>query len=226
MDEMSNEIVSSLDQSIPVDMLEALDEVDSIVSQAKMFGNPDLILDEIRANLSQVRVSGLSLCKLVYKLHELWDELGDGQDFDEAVFSHTGLGSTTINRYISIWSMYTNKLLPDSVSSTIQQKPLRVQVPIAKLIEQGFRPTPEQWQKLCEAPDNSTTLAIVREIKGTEPRKSAVLIFIDKVGHLSASQDGEMIEIGMFYADALRSTLGARAIKRIIDDSRIMEKNG
>src|SRR3990172_9321237 len=98
MDEMSNEIVSNLDQSIPVDMLEALDEVDSIVSQAKMFGNPDLILDEIRANLSQVRVSGLSLCKLVYKLHELWDELGDGQDFDEAVFSHTGLGSTTINR--------------------------------------------------------------------------------------------------------------------------------
>ena len=97
---------------------------------------------------------------------------------------------------------------------------------VAKLIEQGFRPTPEQWQKLCEAPDNSTTLAIVREIKGTEPRKSAVLIFIDKVGHLSASQDGEMIEIGMFYADALRSTLGARAIKRIIDDSRIMEKNG
>lgn len=224
-DEISNEIVGNLDQTLPVDMIDALDEVDSIIAQAQMMGDPDIILNEIRTNLSQVRVSGLSLCKLLYKLHDMWDSLSD-QDFQESVFNHTGLGSTTVDRYVAIWSMYADRLLPDSVSNIIQQKPLRIQVPIAKLMEQGFKPTPEQWQKLSDAPDNSTTLAIVREIKGTEPRKSAVLIFIDKAGHLSASQDGEMIEIGMFFSDALRSVLGAKAIKRIIDDSRIMEKNG
>jgi len=224
-DELSNEIVGGLDQALPVDMIDALDEVDSVIAQAQMMGDPDIVLNEIRSNLSQVRASGLSLCKLLYKLRGVWDNLSD-QDFSETVFSHTGLGSTTVDRYIAIWTMYADRLLPDSVSSAIQQKPLRVQVPIAKLMEQGFKPTPEQWQKLSDAPDNSTTLAIVREIKGTEPRKSAVLIFIDKAGHLSAAQDGEMIEIGMFFADALKSVLGAKAIKRIIDDSRIMEKNG
>jgi hypothetical protein len=224
-DELSNEIVGNLDQALPVDMIDALDEVDSVVAQAQMMGDPDIILNEIRANLGQVRASGLSLCKLLYKLQEMWNSLSD-QDFKEAVFSHAGLGSTTVDRYVAIWTMYADRLLPDSVSSVIQQKPLRVQVPIAKLVEQGFKPTAEQWQKLSDAPDNSTTLAIVREIKGTEPRKSAILIFIDKSGHLSAAQDGEMIEIGMFYADALKSILGAKAINRIIDDSRIMEKNG
>lgn len=223
-DDLSNEIISGLDQSIPVDTLDALDEVDSIVAQAQMFGNPDLILDEIRLNLSQVRVSGITMCKLLFKLKEVWGDLGEGKDFDEAVFEHTGFSPTTVDRYISIWSMHSNRLLPDSVSTAIQQKPLRVQVPIAKMVEQGYKPTPDQWQKLAEAPNNTTTLAIVREVKGTEPRKSAILIFIDKRGHLSAMQDGEVADIGMFYMDALTSTLGARAIKRIIEDSRIMEK--
>lgn len=217
------EIVGALDQPIPLPIQGALEDVDYIISQARTSGDGNDILDEAEAYLQRTRVSGLALCKLLYHAEKIWNEWGQA-DFMEMFSDRLGLGTTTINRYISVWSVYERKEIPAKLTDNFLQKPLRSQIPIAKLIEQGYTPSQDQWQQLAYAPDLSTTARLVRDIKHTEPRKSAMMIFVDQKGNLTAVQDGKIVSLGYLNVAGLADELTAKAIKRIVNDARIMEK--
>lgn len=214
------EVIGALDQPIPLPIQEALDEVDRQVALAIQIGGVDMLLDDAASYLQQTRISGLALCKLLYNIQKMWEE----DDFMEIASSRLGLSSTTINRYISIWSIYELKQIPAELSNSFLQKPLRSQIPVAKLIEQGYTPSQDQWQQLANSPDLSTTAKLVRDIKQTEPRKSAMMLFIDSHGNLTACQDGKIVDLGWLNVAMLEDELTAKAIKRIVSDSRIMEK--
>lgn len=216
------EVIGALDQPIPLPIQDALDEVDRLVDLAVQMGGTDMLLDEATSYLQQTRISGLALCKLLYKIQSIWAE----GDFMEIASSRLGLSSTTINRYISIWSVYELKQIPAELSNNFLQKPLRSQIPVAKLIEQGYTPSQEQWQQLANSPDLSTTAKLVRDIKQTEPRKSAMLLFIDQRGNLTACQDGKIVDLGWLNVAMMEDDLAAKAIKRIVNDARILKKNG
>ena len=214
------EVIGALDQPIPLPVQDALDEVDRLVAQALASGNGDFLLDEAEAYLQQTRISGLALCKLLYKTQTIWVQ----DDFIEATSSRLGLSSTTINRYISVWSVYELKQIPAELSNNFLQKPLRSQIPVAKLIEQGYTPSQAQWQQLANSPDLSTTAQLVRDIKHMPPRASAMLLFIDKNGNLTAVQDSKIVSLGWLNTAMLEDELTAKAIKRIVNDCRILEK--
>lgn len=218
--ESDTEIIGALDQPIPLPVQEALDEVDRLIEQALASGNGDFLLDEAEAYLQQTRISGLALCKLLYKTQSIWLQ----DDFVEATSSRLGLSKTTIDRYISVWSVYELKQIPAELSNDFLQKPLRSQIPVAKLIEQGYTPNQTQWQQLASSPDLSTTAKLVRDIKQTPPRAGSMMIFIDKNGNLTAVQDNRIVDLGWLNTAMLDDDLTAKAIKRVINDARILEK--
>jgi hypothetical protein len=222
------EIVNSLDQPIQLPIQEAMKQVDQIIQQAISFQDVNILINEAEMCLQQTRISGLALCKLLYKANSMWDYVTgtDTPDFIDTVSTRLGLSKTTIDRYMSVWSVYELHQIPANLSDDFLQKPLRSQIPVAKLIEQGYSPNQEQWQQLADAPDLSTTTKLIRDIKETEPRKSAMMLFIDKNGNLTAVQDVKIADLGWLNVALLEDGLVSKAIKRIVNDARILEKNG
>jgi len=93
------------------------------------------------------------------------------------------------------WEMYEKKFIPKEFEDEIRGKNIKDQIYIATLPAQGYEPDEDEWQDIVDAPDYNSVSAKVREIKGKEPTRSALLIFISEDGTLSAQQEGEISTI-------------------------------
>lgn len=218
------EITTSLDQPLPISVQAALVDVDTLIENARKASDPEIILQELEKRVGQIRISGMALCKLLFKSRELWHELTHQDDFDEVVAERVGLSATTVDRYATTWAMHENKLMPPKIADEILQKPLRVQIPVAKMLEQGYTPTKSQWRQLATAPDLSTTAAVIRDIKGVPPRQNSLMIFIDKKGNITATENDEIVDVGFLFFNDMDNEIVTHAIKRIINDARMIEK--
>lgn len=220
------EITSSLDQPLPISVQKTLDGIDTLIEEARKSGSPEVLLQELEDRIGQIRISGMALCKLLYKAREVWKEFSQEDDFEEVVQERIGLTATTIDRYATTWAMHENKLMPPKIATEIIQKPLRVQIPVAKMLEQGYKPDKKQWKELAAAPDLSTTAAVIREIKGVAPRQNSLVLYIDKKGNITAIQDDEIVDVGFLFINDRDNPIIDHAINRVINDARMIEKGG
>jgi len=209
------EIITSMDQSVYFEMEESEREVDRIIAQAIQEKDSELVLTTIVHLVAGFRKSGLCLAKLLYEAQKCWLVLDAGDNFYDMMFERTGISTTTIDRYISVWSMYAQKDIPEDFQQRIKLFPMKNQIPIAKAIEQGIDFTPEQWESLSMAPDNSSLLAEIRKAKGQEPRKNSLTITLKRGGSLEMYYQNTKYDLGWLNTEDTNEIV-QKAISRIL----------
>ena len=222
---MNGEVLlfNGLDQALPINDDWILDKVDEIIAESLEKKDAYFALNSCRALKQIAQLSGIALAKFFYLIKENWETYGIGDNFTDTVADYTGTHPATVSKYINIWEMHETKLIPEKFSESIRQRNIKDQVPISTLISQGYEISDDDWQDLADAPDFNTVSAKVRELKGREPSKSALLIFISSDGQLSAMQEGEIEFVGFLNVEEA-GLIAEKAIQRITKLAGVMER--
>jgi len=121
--------------------------------------------------------------------------------------------------------MHEENIVPEEVADEIRTKNIREQIPIALALKQGYDISMDNWKKLADASDNNTVLRILREdVKLKEPRDSALLIFRDRDGTITATKAGVTEFVGFMPMDERHNKVAEAARDRIMKAAGILVK--
>lgn len=215
------ELVSALDQPIRFDPKPVLEEIDTFYNDAKASGDVMVILDRAKLYITNFRMSGLALAKLLYMLKRDWHEYDVSDTYEDVLYDILGISKLTINRYVGVWGMFAENLTPAQLSNKLQNKPMKSLIPMAKTLEQGFEVEDEEWQELADAPDDATIRGILRDIKGQAPRKGGITIKLKRNGDLIAYNDGTQYSIGFLENSEPQPDVVKKAVERICSSAGI-----
>lgn len=216
-------LLNGLDQALPINDNWILDKVDEIIEESLERNDVYYALNACR-NVKQIaQLSGIALAKFFYLIKRNWEEYGIGDNFNDTVADYVGTHPATVSKYMRIWEMHETKLIPEEFAEDIRQRNIKDQVPIATAIAQGYEMDDEDWQELVDASDFNEVSAKIREIKGKEPSRSALLIFLSDDGQLSAMQEGETEFVGFLNIEGA-GLIAEKAIQRIIKTSGMLER--
>lgn len=168
---------------------DALDAVDEVLKDFNI-RNADTAIDTL---LGLQHISGKALAKLLHGLKENWKDEDNDPFFDHMDMRHK-INKTVAERYILVWEMMSTKQIPASV----QVRPMRDQIPIAKALEQGYEFKDTDWQKIQKAAHNFEILDIVRKVKGKAPRKSSMQLRLERDGTINLWKNNERKFVGYF----------------------------
>lgn len=208
-------LLSALDQPVPLpanSKEEVFNRVDEIFAEALEAKDPTIAFNAGIQLIQIGSLSGLGLAKMAYLLKTRWSEFEKEETFDDIAFELWGKSSTYINRLLSIWHMHEKKIAPVAIID----RPIKDQQAIAKMLEQGFEPTSEEWMKLEDASDNGEVLRTIREIKGVEERKSSRTLVLKRSGDLVIRKGEQMAFLGWLALDNEDDELVAEGIKQIL----------
>lgn len=200
------------------------DAVDGVLDNLRETGDLLPAQNALRMLFAMQELSGQALAKLLhgvsgwYEENEIEEQTGDA--FGDWFYSEvsTVVKPITIERYVSVWDKHEKGLF----SEKVMDRPLKDQIAIAKAIEQGYSINKTQMKKLERADTYSEIGAILREIKGTDPRKSGMQLYFERDGTINLWQDGEQEFVG--YLDvASNSERVKKAINRLID-GKVMKR--
>lgn len=222
---VEGEITTSLDQPVLFNPQPILEEVDRFYDNALLSDNPALtILNKAKEILVGFRASGLALAKILYRLKLDWRRFGINEKFEDSVWAITGINKVTIDRYVTVWGIYEQNLVPEAVRPYMLSMQMRSQVPVAKTLSQGFALKDEDWQRIINAPDNASVRAELRLIKNQTMRKSGLMFRLKANGDLWATDStGLQHYVGWLDIESTDETV-IKMINRIVDNSYIIRE--
>jgi len=221
---MTDELMlGGLDQNLPTEDGWLMRKVDEIVEESIEKKDVYIALNSCRQLIQISQLSGKALAKFFYLIRENWEIYEIGDDFFDVIHDYLGRHPATVQKYIRVWEMHEYNLIPEKFAEDIRERNIKDQVPIANALAQGYEIENDEWQKLVDAPDFTSVSAEIREIKGKEPRKSALLTFMGRDGTLSATQEGLTEFVGYLNIDDA-GEIAKKAIERIIRSAGIMER--
>jgi hypothetical protein len=218
-----DEFVSSLDQPIRMDAANMIKNVDDFYDKAVTNQDLDEVLKVITGLISGFRLSGLALSKLFYRLKQDWSKFNSSDTFEDVIFDVTGISKVTVNRYIGVWRLFEENLVPDSLTKKLQARPIRSLIPMAKAVEQGYEINDEEWQRLADAPDDATVRNELHQIKGEAVRRNGLLIRLKRSGDLVVYGNDDIATVGFLNTGDSNPSV-KRAIERIISSAGIVEE--
>lgn len=216
------DLITGLDQPIPYDPTPALKEVTEFYERARGQKSIEVILSKAKELIVRFNSSGISLAKLLYMLKSDWDYYEVEDNFEDTVFAIIGLHRTSIDRYLAVWTMFAERSISEKLKTKLEQLPMKSLIPISKTFEQGYYLSEEKLKELANAPDDATVRQILRNVKGTEPRKSGLMIVLKKSGDLVAK--GTKFIGWLALDDAEKDIDIAHAIERIIASAGIVRE--
>jgi hypothetical protein len=202
-----------------------LDEVDEIVVSALEKKDPTVATQYGRFLMDGVRMSGVALAKLLYRVRSEWDlfqDAGVDDDFYSVVESEMGVDVDTARKYANAWgAIFVDSHLSDDVKKRLLGKPMRILLLLPALAGEDN----VDWEEVINAHDKNEVRRIVREKRGeATSSKTALIIRLDlRTGQLTAVRgDGIREPFGMFAMDKAKTNeVVAHAINRIIQDTGI-----
>lgn len=213
------------DQEIDADGSWLLNRIDEVIKEARERKDAFVALNFCMQLKSVIKTSGLGLAKLLYLIYHYWDEFGMEDEFEDVVYSHVGVHRHTVDRYIRVWGMYAEGKVPQQFADEIRQKNIRDQIPIANALVQGYDIEQKDWENLAAAPDyNSVSQIIMEDVKGKEPRKSALHITIDGMGVMWVKKGDEPRQLVGTLEIHSESEIVKMAIQRIMKNAGIVER--
>jgi hypothetical protein len=218
-----DEFVSSLDQPIRMDTTNMIKNVDDFYDKALTDKNLGEVLKVITGLISGFRLSGLALSKLLYRLKGDWDKFNSSDTFEDVIFDVTGISKVTVNRYIGVWRLFEENLVPADLTKKLQARPIRSLIPMAKAVEQGYYINEEEWQRLANAPDDATVRNELHQIKGETVRRNGLLIRLKRSGDLVVYGNDDIATVGFLNTGDSNANV-KRAIERIISSAGIVEE--
>lgn len=215
------EITTPLDQSLQVDHIDILTEVDTFISGAIASKDVEYAFSFCKRMTDTMKRSGIALAKALWLIKHNWDIFQIGDDFEPTAQDYTGLHPHTIERYVKVWDMLIN-YVPAQLKEDALQKNIRSLIPIANAVAQGYEIENDTWDKLVKAPDYNEVSRIVREeVKEVNPRKSNLTIKVDQRGSLWAYANN-----GVYFVGSLEmkdeNEFVRKAVERIITNSGIL----
>jgi hypothetical protein len=180
----------------------------------------------IRSMLGMHKVSGIALAKFLHEWDKDWDTDAHGQPFVDFIYNEVGLGRTTVVRYCNVWEMYSGKYVPDKFEPKILARPVKDQIVISAAIAQGHEFNDTEWANLSNAVTNAEVRAIVQKAKSQPPRKSSLVIYLERDGSLTVwTGEGVRKHIGNLDLDEEAiDPIVKKAIHRIVSSSGIVRK--
>ena len=219
-------VLSGIDQFLPHGQTEKsiLKNIHDTVSDA--IANQDVVaLGKIgQALLGVGQVSGIAFAEYVYTVEACWSQLKQRDNFYTWAEDKLGRDEKTLERYQRVWSMFISGDVPKEYVDKFKLMPIRVLIPIATLWAKGkYDISDLRWKQLSSAPDPTTVGKLIREIKGTQPRKNAINIeWHVKDKQLIAWQDGKPSYIGLLYDE--NDPTAVATLDRLFGDGRVLEK--
>ena len=213
MDELS--ITHSQDQVVGLSekmMTVANAEVDDIVQQSLMVGDPDVALAWGYGLILTSQLKGMQLARLLYNLEEKWDSFQTDDTVQDAVFKGMGVSG---RKFVDYTRMY-RYILKDHPE--LAGKPIGGLLEIIAAARDGDF-TEEHWADLALAHDKAAMIAIRQRARGLFGQGyTRVTIGWDRDGFVWAyKQDEEPEAIGQIKHSATTEH-GAVAIDRLMDD--------
>lgn len=195
-------IISPLDQSIEVeDEDQVLDKIRKLIAKSIEEKNARKAIHICYQIVKILKLGGLALAESLYMIFSHWEELGINDTFEDTITSRTGLHRATVQRYISVWSMYAENKIPEIYIDQIKQMNIKSQIPIAQALSAGYEIKDGEWKELSEAYDFSTINAKLRDIKGKEPRSHALVMIMDREGGIKAIKGEKQVYVGWLNLD-------------------------
>lgn len=216
-------VVTNLDQALDSDSTDTIKWVRQKVSESIINRDISIIMSVINAMIKVSKETGLGLACGLYLINRNWDTFEIDDKFEDYVFTTSGLHKHTIDRYLAVWAMYEEKSVPENLVPQIQQHNIKAQIPIAKAIEQGYEIGDEQWENLAGATDYNEVSKIVRDIKGKEPRKGSLQLYLDRDGSIKGYSNHIIYDIG-WLDPTDDDEVVQKAVARIVSNSGILRR--
>jgi hypothetical protein len=222
---MTDELIidTSLDQPIPADNEWILQKAETIINEAIEKKDAEIALSACEQLIKISKLSGIGLAKLLYLIKKNWDVFERHDTFEEVAYTRFGKHRHTISRYLAVYSeLFVKNTIPEQFKEDIQQQAIRTQDYIAAALKQGEEISEEEWEKLAHAPDINTVLKILREdVRGKPPRKGSLQLWVDDLGSIWATFEGDRFFIGSLEVDSDEEAV-QKAIERIKKGSGIL----
>jgi len=223
---MSNDellIISPLDQSLEVEDEDGvLDKIRQIITDSIEEKDAQKALHVCYQIVKILKLGGLALAESLYMISSHWEELNVNDAFEDVVSAKTGLHKFTVQRYVSVWSMYAQDKIPEEYREQVRQMNIKSQIPIAQALDAGYEIDDEEWEELVDAGDFSGVNAKMRDIKGKEPRSHALILMMDRDGGIKAIKKDEQRYVGWLNVDD-KDEVVQQAISRLVKGGGVLE---
>lgn len=215
---------SGLDQSLPTEhqFQWVKEQINQRIEKAIQSANLDEATELVRDLVMIAKVAGKELAKVLYTFHEQWKTFDTQETFEEWADRTTGFHVHTIERYIRIETMLNKPEIPTEIRQELADRNLAELFPIANMVEQGYEPSSDQWESILIQPDEVSIRTKVREIKGQEPRATALVLRVDDVGSIWAHKDGAKKFVGSLEITD-EEPIVKSAVERIIRNSGMLK---
>jgi len=216
-DETSDELFFINDKETSIQ--QALESVENLLMKIEDTDDFNLGADVLRSMYAAGRAIGHSMVKLCYGMFSIWEASGrDMEQFWGYMQDNTPLKRITIERYIKAWDAYLE--LGDTRLLT---RPTKDLVALGSAMSQGYEVSQEDVEKLLETKSNGEFLGTIREIKGAEPRKNSITLYLETDGTINAWTKDGVVYVG--YLDtkgAINNDILDKCITRITRSSGLI----
>ena len=198
-----------------------LSGVDMVLHEIESTGDFEIGANTVRSMSSVGHAIGISKAKLLHGMWTIWQERMKA-DSEDAFFNYVSefCGMTNrvvVQRYIQAWEAVL--IAPPTLYEDMLAQPMKNLNALGSAIAQGFEITDDTWENVATTTNNNEFLKIIRsDVKGKEPRKNSITIYLEKDGSLVAWQDGNTSLIGVLQM----RTGNVKAIERIIKSAGIV----
>jgi len=202
-------------------IVEALEGVDGLLNTIAEQDDFDAGANALRSMYAAGRAIGHSMVKLCHGMYKLWKDSGrDAEQFWVWMQDSTPLQRITVERYINAWEGYLS--LNDERLLT---RPIKDLVALGSAIAQGYEVDKKDVDRLIEATNNNAFLGELREIKGQEPRKSAMSLYLEPDGTINAWTKDGVVYVGYLNLPSSTDPSGVldKAVERIVRSAGLIK---
>lgn len=217
-------LTTGLDQPLPFNPSNMFQVLDEVIQRAINENNPEVAFDLGAQMITTGRLMGLGLSRMIYALSERWAAFEIDESFEDYASPRLGLAKETIRRSVYVQSMLTSGKVPEKVVEVLEQRPMKDLNAIATAFAGGYTPTEDQWQRLANAPDNSSVLKELRDIKQAPPRSNQMTLYFKQDGTIMMIMaGGNPVEVGWLHANSANPDV-QKAITRIVSNAGMMRE--
>lgn len=193
-----------------------LDQIDVYITKAIEADDPDVVFNQIKDLEAKKELIEAAKSKFLFRLDEVWDQFSTTETLQSKAFDSLGYHTHTVERYIKLWKFQGE--LPES----LQSRPVRELFPVTNMLAQGYEPDGDQWEELERANGKAEIDAVIRHIKGKEPRKGSLQIYVDPDGTVYAWMDDIREDIGYLNIRS-KSSIIQKSVERIINTAGVIK---
>jgi len=202
----------------------ANDLVAEITALALAEGSAEIILANLQEIVKAKTLSGILFSKYIYQLYIHWDKFIESESDDLSNYLYAMLGTSphTTERYIKVQMLIENA--PEEYKDRANDTPIGRLIPAAHAESQGYELEAEDWEKILTLENDKAANDYIREtVKGKEPRKHGIRIWMDRRGSLWAFQEDQRIFIGSLEIEN-DDELVQKAVERIVKQTGITKQ--